>query len=639
MPKNLWILTEERPKRAVIHNILFKFSKDNEIPCFIDTIRLLPLLNKNGDFSFTYDIVGFKSNKINKIFLKTISGQSSFVDFLLFYQDKEPATTDIPLYAIEETKTDDAESRNTGIFQRASKFVYIDFFYTDVKKVMLYSLQIKQKETATRTNIFGTKCLLTLGVEIMGKKLDQTFHTTFKTIDELIDFKNSMRRPPKGNVPIAIKKYDDKIEVSGRLFKSGSLSHDPNIGALSLICASLRKLGWTKRLVITEHGLNQRHIKGNNKFVQIASKLNIEFNGLQNVSPRIKESYWHYEIEGEKLGTIFIHLVVENFTRGSSLFENHAGCEKGYFLTKTGEPIPLEKYQDREKYKNGDKTQVVHIPDLILIDFDRSEIINIEGKKYKFRSDGIEDLKNFDAIEKSYIEPNYPKFKIIRTVVLYGSLEEKIIEIEVGFLLNENGKLILGINAPDLFKDALKNLLDFWNISGRADTQKSDLYFSDIIPDEDMQKTAKYKDYLPVYSLEAVATAFSEEQKLPKVLGWKKMAIKKKLDNDYFIAKVVGHSMEPTIADGSPCLFRFERGGSRDGKIVLVESRKVSDPETHQRYTIKRYSSEKKPIDGERWVHSKITLSPDNKEFKDIILENVLEDDFKIIAEFVQILK
>ncbi len=169
--------------------------------------------------------------------------------------------------------------------------------------------------------------------------------------------------------------------------------------------------------------------------------------------------------------------------------------------------------------------------------------------------------------------------------------------------------------------------------------EKSDLYFTDLIPDESMKKTAMYEGYLPVYSLEAVATAFSEEQKLPKVIGWKKVNIKKKFDNDYFIAKVVGRSMEPTIADGSPCLFRFERGGSRNGKIVLVESRQVSDPETHQRYTIKRYSSEKKPIEGERWAHSKITLSPDNKEFKDIVLENVSEDNFKVIAEFIQVLK
>ena len=44
-----------------------------------------------------------------------------------------------------------------------------------------------------------------------------------------------------------------------------------------------------------------------------------------------------------------------------------------------------------------------------------------------------------------------------------GNKEEKIIEIEVGFLLNENGQLILGVKAPKLFKKAIKNLLDFWN--------------------------------------------------------------------------------------------------------------------------------------------------------------------------------
>jgi hypothetical protein len=171
------------------------------------------------------------------------------------------------------------------------------------------------------------------------------------------------------------------------------------------------------------------------------------------------------------------------------------------------------------------------------------------------------------------------------------------------------------------------------------EVEKSDLFFSDLVPDEDLLKTKKFKDYLPVYSLEAVATAFSGEQSKPEVIGWKKVNITKKIDKDYFIAKVVGRSMEPTIPDGSPCLFCFERGGSRNGKIVLVESRQVTDSETHQRYTIKRYLSEKKALEGDQWVHSKITLSPDNKEFDDIVLENVSEEDFKVIAEFVQVLQ
>jgi len=171
----------------------------------------------------------------------------------------------------------------------------------------------------------------------------------------------------------------------------------------------------------------------------------------------------------------------------------------------------------------------------------------------------------------------------------------------------------------------------------KAEKEKTDLFLSDLIPDEGMVGKDK-AEYLPVYSVEAVATSFGEEQRLPDVIGWKKMKAEKEFSKDYFIAKVVGRSMEPTIPDSSWCLFRFERGGSRNGKIVLVESRLVSDPETHQRYTIKRYFSEKEYFEEGTWRHKKIILSPDNREFGDTILKNVPEDDFHVVAEFVSVL-
>ena len=271
-----------------------------------------------------------------------------------------------------------------------------------------------------------------------------------------------MRKAPAGNVPILLTKFENRIEVSGRLFKSGGLSHDPNIGALSIISAVLRKLGWNKQIVITQHGLQQKHVGRTNKFVQIANVLNLSLDGLIVPQAELPKDYWHYEKKGEKLGTIFIHLVVENFTNGYSIFENHAGCEKGYFQTSRGEHIPLQKYADRDAYKDGDKDQIVFIPDLVLLDVDEKEVITIEGKKYEFRYNGIEELNNYDAFDKLYLKPNYGDFKIVRTVVLYGSNEEKIGELEVGFLLNERGKLVLGVRAPSLFKKAITNLLDFW---------------------------------------------------------------------------------------------------------------------------------------------------------------------------------
>ena len=93
-----------------------------------------------------------------------------------------------------------------------------------------------------------------------------------------------------------------------------------------------------------------------------------------------------------------------------------------------------------------------------------------------------------------------------------------------------------------------------------------------------------------------------------------------------------------SIPEASYCLFRFERCGSRNGLVVLVESRLVSDPETFQRFTVKRYKSEKEDLGDGQWRHKKIVLSPDNKEFKDIVLENVSGEDFRVVAEFIEVL-
>ncbi len=460
---NLWILTEERPKTEVLQTIFSYFAKDHNCGFFGDSIHIIPILNSDKTFSFTYEVIGFKCAKVDRIYIKTVSGSSSFTDFLVFYQDKQPEIKDTPIYAIEETKTDDSESRNTGVYQRCSKFVFIKSFYPNTKLIMLYALQIDQKDTPTETNIFGTRMLLTIGVEILGKTLDSKIFKPFSSIDEFISAKAGMRRPPAGNVPILIrKKSANLIQVSGRLIKSGRLSHDPNIGALSIISAVLRKLGWQGDIEITQHGLSQEHVGKKNKFVQIANVLNVKLENLIVPKADLPKDYWHYETKGEKLGTIFIHLVVENFTESFSIFENHAGCEKGYFVTSEGEHLALEKYSDRDAYKAGDKDKIIFIPDLVLLDISDKEVITIEGKTYENRFKGIEELNNYDVFDEKYLIPYYPEYKIVRTVVLYGSNSETIAEIQVGFLLNKNGKLVLGINAPELFKTAIKNLLDYW---------------------------------------------------------------------------------------------------------------------------------------------------------------------------------
>lgn len=463
MPKTLWILTEERPKKEVIGQILNKFIKGQKISAFFDTLRIIPILDKSSQFTSTYKIVGLTSPAVENVYLSIISGNSSFVDYLIYFQDKKPTALDRPLFAIEETKTDDSESRNTGVFQRATKFVYLDVFYPGLDSTMLYNLQIKQKAEPTQTNIFGTRCFRTLGVQFMGKTDSEASLNAWKSIDELLEYKAQMKKPPAGNVPILIKKSGkDLITISGRLVKQGGLAHDPNIGALSLIAATLRKLGWTKRIQITHHGLSARMVRPANKFVQIANHLNLEIEGIPVPKATFPDNYWRYESTGEKLGTIFLHLAVEEFSSGFAIYENHAGCERGYFYTADGKPIAVGKrLLDDDGYMAKDAEKIA-IPDLVVIDPARKEIINVEGEKAINVKAGIEQLKTFSNFEKIYLKLYYPKFQVLRTVVLYGGTKEKIEHIEVSLLLNSAGRIILNIKAPRIFKDSIKNLVDFW---------------------------------------------------------------------------------------------------------------------------------------------------------------------------------
>ena len=182
------------------------------------------------------------------------------------------------------------------------------------------------------------------------------------------------------------------------------------------------------------------------------------------------------------------------------------------------------------------------------------------------------------------------------------------------------------------FKSRIEKSEDQFKVN---DIPKVVVNINRIIPE--IEEDKQYTEYLPVFSLKAVATAFGNEEHVEQS-GWTKVEAPIKLSKDMFVAQVAGKSMEPTILDGSYCIFRFERGGSRNGLVVLVESRLVSDPESFQRFTIKRYKSKKEMNPDGTWRHTKIILSPDNMDFEDIVLENVSEADFRVVAEFVGVL-
>ena len=96
--------------------------------------------------------------------------------------------------------------------------------------------------------------------------------------------------------------------------------------------------------------------------------------------------------------------------------------------------------------------------------------------------------------------------------------------------------------------------------------------------------------------------------------------------------------MEPTIPDGAYALFQAPVAGTRQGKVVLVELRDATDPETGGRYTVKRYQSEKAAA-GDSWRHAKIILQPANLEFESIVLDDVEEDAVRVVAELLELIQ
>ncbi len=148
----------------------------------------------------------------------------------------------------------------------------------------------------------------------------------------------------------------------------------------------------------------------------------------------------------------------------------------------------------------------------------------------------------------------------------------------------------------------------------------------------------KYVTCVPLIPLKAAAGAFSELQYIEdEGFGWVEVESRHRLRPGMFVAQVVGKSMEPVIPDGAWCLFRAPVDGTRQGKTVLVQLRDATDPETGQRYTVKRYESEKTK-DGDSWRHERITLKPVNSDFEPIVLTGVDEGELQVVAELVEVL-
>jgi phage repressor protein C with HTH and peptisase S24 domain len=142
-----------------------------------------------------------------------------------------------------------------------------------------------------------------------------------------------------------------------------------------------------------------------------------------------------------------------------------------------------------------------------------------------------------------------------------------------------------------------------------------------------------FETHLPRYSVQVAAGRFLENQEVTED-GWEEIPPGLRLTPDMFVARIQGASMEPRIPDGSLCVFRGGVTGSRQGRLVLVE---YLGGGANDRYTVKRYTSEKRQREDGAWEHERVRLEPLNPAFEAWDLDPE-EDRFRVIAEFVQVL-
>jgi DUF2075 family protein/phage repressor protein C with HTH and peptisase S24 domain/predicted GIY-YIG superfamily endonuclease len=234
--------------------------------------------------------------------------------------------------------------------------------------------------------------------------------------------------------------------------------------------------------------------------------------------------------------------------------------------------------------------------------------------------------------------------------ITYDKIKNEIVILKDKYF-DKNGKQ--SIANPEQLKDFIINIYKTIMLRGIKGTyvyvcnKNLREYFSTYIPKSRTTKAIAFLNpdnvipfvnSVPVYNLKAAAGGFSELQNVTD-FDWIEIPLPYKPSKDLFACTVVGESMNKVIPNGSLCLFRKDSGGSRNGKIVLVEHTNIQDPDFGSSYTVKEYTSVKK-VTNEQWNHQSIVLKPlsYNSEYDDIIISEDELAYLRVVGIFERVL-
>ncbi|MCD8399342.1 DUF3427 domain-containing protein [Tenacibaculum finnmarkense] len=199
-------------------------------------------------------------------------------------------------------------------------------------------------------------------------------------------------------------------------------------------------------------------------------------------------------------------------------------------------------------------------------------------------------------------------------------------------LKNDSGKNVSVIKIRfNLENTVPENLYHYITMSTKPKENKLELVKEAIVEKE--------KWTIPLYDFYAAAGNFSELQS-EKTFSKIEVPEKYALNTDYFACKIIGESMNKRIPNGSICIFKKYSGGSRSGKILLIENHDIQDTDFNSAFTVKTYASQKN-VTEQDWEHTQIVLKPNsyNPSYKDIIIDQENANNMNIVGEFMSVLK
>jgi hypothetical protein len=284
--------------------------------------------------------------------------------------------------------------------------------------------------------------------------------------------------------------------------------------------------------------------------------------------------------------------------------------------------------------------------------------IEIEGTKLRWNSTNIDWVNSPNAIEEVGCIHTTQGYDLNYSGIIFGneisySKEKDEIIIKEEHYFDANGKQ--SIKNPSELKEFIINIYKTILLRGikgtyvyACDKDLRDYLSTRILPHESNSNYNKvislriesnqFKNSVPFYNLQAAAGNFSQLQTNVDN-KWIQLPEYARFSEDYFACKVVGESMNKIIPNNSICLFKKYRGGSRNGRIVLVQSTEIQDNDFGSGYTVKEYQSTK-TINDNSWSHQSITLKPKSldKSFESIVLSDEKLEGFEIVGIFEMVL-